>query len=102
MYTVGDPVPEKKLATTPLFRDTRSGSPLRYVFMLPVHMLRALLGKLGLGISVILFALHSFRIGGATAALKAGCPQLILWALGRWGSDCGKLYTRADMNDAMD
>ena len=100
MYTEGDPVPENKLATTPLFRDTRSGSPLRYVFML--HMLRTLLGKLGLGISVTLFALHSFRIGGATAALKAGYPQLILWALGRWGSDCGKLYTRADMNDAMD
>jgi len=100
MFTVGDPVPDDKLSTTPLFRDIRSGSPLRYVFML--HMQRTLLGKLDLGISVMLFALHSFRIGGATAALKAGCPQLILWALGRWGSDCGKLYTRADMNDAMD
>ena len=100
MFTEGDPVPDDKLSTTPLFRDIRSGGPLRYVFML--HMLRTLLGKLDLGISVMLFALHSFRIGGATAALKAGCPQLILWALGRWGSDCGKLYTRADMNDAMD
>ena len=59
-----------------------------------LHMLRTLLEKLGLGISVMLFALHSFRIGGATAALKAGCPQLILWALGRWGSDCGINYTR--------
>ena len=70
-----------------------------YVFML--HMLRTLLGKLGLGISVMFFALHSFWIEGTTAALKAGCPQLALWALGRWGTDCGKLYTRADMNDAM-
>ena len=48
MYTEGDPVPESKLATTPLFRDTRTGSPLRYVFRL--HMLRTLLGKLGRGI----------------------------------------------------
>ena len=31
MYTEGDPVPDDKLATTPLFRDTKSGGPLRYV-----------------------------------------------------------------------
>ena len=86
MFTEGDPVPANKRAETPLFRDPRTGSPMRYVFML-------LLGKLGLGISVMLFALHSFRIGGATVALKAGFPQLALWGLGRWGSD---------MNDAMD
>ena len=47
------------------------------------------------------FALHSLRIGGATALLKAGCPPGVIQALGRWSSEIYKLYTRACFHDGL-
>ena len=40
------------------------------------------------------FSSHSFRIGGATAAAKAGVPAHIIQLLGRWRSDAFKKYVR--------
>ena len=37
---------------------------------------------------------HSFRIGGATAAAKAGVPAHVIQLLGRWRSDAFKKYVR--------
>jgi hypothetical protein len=37
---------------------------------------------------------HSFRIGAATTAAKLGYPQWLIQAMGRWSSDCFKLYIR--------
>ena len=37
---------------------------------------------------------HSFRIGAATTAAAAGYPRWVIQALGRWKSDCYKVYTR--------
>ena len=47
-----------------------------------------------LGVTSSLFGLHSFRIGGATAAAMAGLPERVLKAHGRWRSDVVRKYMR--------
>ena len=37
---------------------------------------------------------HSFRIGAATTAAAAGHPRWLIQAMGRWTSDCYKVYLR--------
>ena len=37
---------------------------------------------------------HSFRIGGASAALSAGATDALIRAMGRWSSDCYHRYLR--------
>ena len=37
---------------------------------------------------------HSFRLGAACSAAKANFPDYLIQALGRWRSDCYKLYIR--------
>ena len=37
---------------------------------------------------------HSFRIGAATTAAAAGYPRWLIQALGRWSSDCFRVYLR--------
>ena len=37
---------------------------------------------------------HSFRIGAATTAAAAGYPKWAIQALGRWSSDCYRIYIR--------
>ena len=37
---------------------------------------------------------HSFRIGGATALAQAGIPEYTIQLVGRWASDCFKIYLR--------
>ena len=41
-----------------------------------------------------LYASHSFRIGAATTAAKAGLPPWLIQTLGRWSSNCFALYIR--------
>ena len=41
------------------------------------------------------FGTHSLRIGGATALYAAGASETIIRTLGRWSSDCFRLYVRA-------
>ena len=41
------------------------------------------------------FGLHSLRIGGATALFQAGADPLVIRTMGRWSSDCYRLYVRA-------
>ena len=40
------------------------------------------------------FSSHSFRIGAATSAVKAGVPDHLIQVLGRWKSDAYKQYIR--------
>ena len=86
-----DPVPETRKATTPMFRDPVTNDALR------TGALRQLTRKLMLGIGEdpAQFGLHSYRIGGATALFAAGATPLTIRMMGRWSSDCYRLYVRA-------
>ena len=41
------------------------------------------------------FGTHSLRIGGATALFAAGADETVIRTMGRWSSDCYRLYVRA-------
>ena len=64
----------------------------------PLHVARTPFTKavnecLQLGdIDTTTIRMHSFRQGGATAALAAGCPTWMLEIMGRWKSDAWKAY----------
>ena len=84
----------------PVLRDA-GGTPLAYVELL--RWFRWLIDYLrDAGVDSRTYALHSLRIGGATALLKAGCPPQIIQALGRWSSEIFSLYTRACFHDGLD
>ena len=86
-----DPIPDDAAATTPLFRHVVSNQPLR------TGSLRRLLQSFMLAIGEVpkQFGLHSLRIGGATALFAAGATPIVIRTMGRWSSDCYKLYVRA-------
>ena len=87
-----DPTPVGRETVTPLFRDPSKGTPLR------TNVLRELTRTL---MSVVgepqphQFGTHSYRIGGATALFAAGADETVIRTLGRWSSDCYRLYVRA-------
>ena len=41
------------------------------------------------------FGTHSLRIGGATALFAQGATPMVIRTMGRWSSDCYRLYVRA-------
>ena len=41
------------------------------------------------------YGAHSYRIGGATALFAAGADPMVIRTMGRWSSDCYRLYVRA-------
>ena len=86
-----DPVSDEMAATTPMFRDVDSNQPLR------TGSLRRLLQSLMLSVGEEPkhFGLHSLRIGGATALFAAGATPTVIRTMGRWSSDCYRLYVRA-------
>ena len=47
-----------------------------------------------IGMDPLLYAGHSFQIGGATAASQEGLPDLTIQTLGRWSSAAFLLYIR--------
>jgi hypothetical protein len=57
-----------------------------------IHKLRTLLTLIGLPPDQ--YNGHSFRIGAATSAAKAGVPDHVIKTLGRWSSDCYVRYIR--------
>ena len=86
-----DPVAPGAEASTPLFRDPKTNSPLRYDFVnnLVKKLMRAVGEKEGD------FSSHSLRIGGATAHFTAGANETVIRTMGRWSSDIYRLYVRA-------
>ena len=56
----------------------------------------------GAGASPAEFGAHSLRIGGATALFKAGASQIDIMTMGRWSSDCYRLYVRACFGHAVE
>ena len=86
--------------TEPVLRVPETGQPLAYDALL--KWFRWLIGYLkDRSLDEREFALHSLRIGGATALLKAGCPPAVIQALGRWSSEIFHLYTRACFEDGL-
>ena len=73
------------------FGDVESNQPLR------TGSLRRLLQSLMLAVGEEPkhFGLHSLRIGGATALFAAGATPTVIRTMGRWSSDCYRLYVRA-------
>ena len=83
----------------PLFCDPKTGRPLSYTHML--NLLRHILSKLEGLPNPNLYALHSNRIGGTSAAMKPKCQQHMTQALGRWAGDSAELYERVDIEDSL-
>ena len=90
---VEDPVPRQHWATTPLFRDECGAAFTTAKVRGVVKWLVEVEGG-----DSRLYGAHSLRIGGATAALAAGVPALVIKAMGRWGSDIYEVY--AQLSDA--
>ena len=86
-----DRAPLMELKDVPLFRDPSSNKPLTVDFMRAmVKQLMRLVGE-----DPEEFGTHSLRIGGATALFAAGTTPTVIRTMGRWSSDCYRLYVRA-------
>ena len=86
-----DPVPEHQRKSTPLFRVPSTNAPLRTSAVR--DWTKALMHAIGEDPSQ--FGTHSYRIGGATALFAAGADPTVIRTMGRWSSDCYRLYVRA-------
>ena len=85
-----DPVAQGAAASTPMFRrpdgSAFSVSELR-------DIVKALMRAVGEDPDE--FGAHSLRIGGATALYAAGADPIHIKPMGRWSSDCWRIYVRA-------
>ena len=89
-----DPVPDEALSSTALFRF--DGVPFSTAFVRSlVRMLMESVGE-----DPFAFGAHSLRIGGATAALAAGIPPVVIKVMGRWDSEIYEIYTRMSQEAA--
>ena len=96
-----DPTPAGMDAATPLFRQFDSegrASPLTTKRVL--EWTRALM--LSIGEDPTQFGTHSYRIGGATSLFAAGADPMVIRTMGRWSSDCYRLYVRACFSTTLD
>ena len=93
-----DPVSREQQATTPLFRDLRGNAPSNLTLTRWVQSAARAAGETG---SVSLFSGRSLRIGGATDLHAVGANELTISLLGRWSSDCARLYTRASRGQVL-
>ena len=89
-----DPVLPSLWKSTPLFRDPMSNKPIAPRML--IKMDREAIRELSHfdGRDPLRFAGHSYRIGGVEALVAAGCPDLIIQAMGRWSSYCWRVYVR--------
>ena len=86
-----DPVSWSDRGSTPLFRDPSTNQPLRTSHLR--DLIRVMMA--GEGEDPSEFGTHSLRIGGATALFAAGADETVIRTMGRWSSDCYRLYVRA-------
>ena len=87
-----DPVSPQLAKSTPLFRDPASNEPLRTSHVRDI--VRGMMSAVG-ETTPTDFGTHSLRIGGATALFAAGADETVIRTMGRWSSDCYRLYVRA-------
>ena len=92
-----DPVPEEAAAETPLFRWFASGAALTGQ---QLHMwVRSMMERIGE--CPVEYGTHSLRIGGATSLADAKCPDRIIQTIGRWSSECYRLYCRESFREVI-
>ena len=87
-----DPVSPSAAGSTPLFRVPETNEPLRTGSVR--DLVRSLMQAVGES-DPSQFGTHSLRIGGATALFVAGADETVIRTMGRWSSDCYRLYVRA-------
>ena len=89
-----DPVDTALASITPMFR---TGQPGTARPALTTKVVGAWTKSLMLAIheNPSQFGTHSYRIGGATALFAAGADCTVIRTMGRWSSDCYRLYVRA-------
>ena len=92
-----DPVPTALHASTPLFRNPRTGAVLTVDFVRAT--LRSCLTAIGRDPS--LYGAHSLRIGGATALAWLKVPGEEIQAAGRWHSGAYLRYLRETQTTAL-
>ena len=85
-------------ATAPLFRDPSTNSPLLTSGLR--DEIRRIMTAIGENANE--FGTHSLRIGGATALFAAGASPEVIRTMGRWSSDCYRLYVRACYQSSLD
>ena len=92
-----DPVALGAESSTPLFRKP-NGRPFK------VEEIRDWVEKLmrAVGEEPSQFGAHSIRIGGATALFQAGADPCVIRTMGRWSSDCYRLYVRACFGQTLE
>ena len=89
---VVDPVAASAAEVTPMFRVPATNEPLRTAAVR--DLVRSLMQAIGEA-DPSQFGTHSLRIGGATALFVAGADETVIRTMGRWSSDCYRLYVRA-------
>jgi hypothetical protein len=55
-----------------------------------------------IGLDPAHYGTHSLRIGGATALFAAGASETVIRTMGRWSSDCFRIYVRACVGQCAD
>ena len=85
-----DPVAAAAAEGTPMFRKS-DGSAFSVAELRDI--VKALMSAVGEDPSE--FGAHSLRIGGASALFAAGAEPIHIKTMGRWSSDCYRLYVRA-------
>jgi len=85
-----DPAPPGRAASTPMFRKP-DGSAFTTDDIR--NIVRQIVAAIGL--DPALYGAHSLRIGGATALFAAGADPIHIRTMGRWSSDCYRLYVRS-------
>ena len=85
-----DPTPEGEGAITPMFRKSDGSAFTTDDIRNVVRQL-----AVALGIDPDELGAHSLRIGGATALFATGADPMVIRTMGRWSSDCYRLYVRA-------
>ena len=91
-----DPTPRGHEANTPMFRKANGAA-------FTTDDIRDIVRQIcfAIGEDPTLFGAHSLRIGGATALFAAGADPIHIKTMGRWSSDCYRLYVRACFEQTM-
>ena len=97
LFHVIDPVNTLLWGSTPAFRNPDTGEPLLSRTLLEWNR-KAVIANYDTfgsqGREPEQFGNHSFRIGGVGVLVRNNVPELVLQGMGRWVSECYRLYLR--------